>query len=276
MPTPEPDPFRARRLAFDFDPQVVPVHWNGGNVVASHAVNGMNLVFPDGERFFIRSVRRYLHRIDDPSLKARARVFFQQEAQHGHAHEQAFEMLEGQGFEVASWLAWYRQLAFRRIEPFAPAMLSLAVTAAMEHLTAALGHETLAEGTMDAAHPVMRDLLRWHSAEEIEHKSVAFDVLTAVGGGWGMRVVGMTLGLFFFLVFWQSATRHLTRQDPELQRDPGRWRRDKRELHARLGDTRLRLFRFALGYLRPGFHPDDIDDYPLAQAALVELAPLEV
>ena len=58
---------------------------------------------------------------------------------------------------------------------------------------------------LDAAgtDPVMLDLLRWHGAEEVEHRSVAFDAYMAVDGSYPKRVVhgivgavGITLGLF--------------------------------------------------------------------------------
>jgi hypothetical protein len=236
----------------------------------------MNLIFPDGERFFVRSVRHFAHQIADPDLRTDAKAFFKQELNHGHAHEEAFRMLEAQGFEVEDWLQWYRRVAFEQLEPRTSPMLRLATTAALEHLTASLGYHTLTKNMLADAHPVMRDLLQWHAAEEIEHKAVAFDVFVHVGGRWPMRVAGMFLAVCMFLVFWSSATRHLVRQDQAQQADPARFKRDRRALFAALGDTRLRLFSYALEYIWPGFHPNDRDDRKLAADTLLMLAPLEV
>ena len=49
----------------------IPRHWFGGNALATHLVNGVNLLFPAGERFFVRSVRHYLDKLeDDPAQPA--------------------------------------------------------------------------------------------------------------------------------------------------------------------------------------------------------------
>ena len=86
-----------RRMDFVFDENEIPRWWFGDNPLLTHAANGLHLVFPEGERFFIRSVARYLDRVDDPELKERATAFFQQEASHGREHTHSFEMLERQG-----------------------------------------------------------------------------------------------------------------------------------------------------------------------------------
>ncbi|WP_261994278.1 metal-dependent hydrolase, partial [Streptomyces sp. t39] len=38
------------------------------------------------------------------------------------------------------------------------------------------------------ADPVMLDLLRWHGAEEVEHRSVAYDLLRHLDPGYRRRV----------------------------------------------------------------------------------------
>ena len=79
-----------RRLHFDFSD--VPKHWFHGSAQATHASNGMHLLFPEGERFFIRSVRHYLDRVHDPALRRRVSGFFAQEALHGNAHDQVRQL----------------------------------------------------------------------------------------------------------------------------------------------------------------------------------------
>src|SRR5690606_20119898 len=58
---------RQRNLKFDFGGDF-PRHWLGGDALGSHVVNSLNLLFPEGERFFIRSVTHFLPRIKDPEL----------------------------------------------------------------------------------------------------------------------------------------------------------------------------------------------------------------
>ena len=257
---------------FDPDFSDLPRHWFGGDPVTTHAVNALNLIFPDGERFFVRSVRRYADGIEDPELRAEVQAFIQQEAHHGHAHSQQVDVLEAQGFEVQEWLAWYRHLAFKRFERWTPPRLRLAATVALEHLTASFAQFALENRFLDAAHPGMRDLLLWHAAEELEHRAVAFEVHRAVGGGYIERVLGMMIALFVLALFWRSATKHLMRQDAAVDRAIVRAR--KKDL-AGQGRSRWQMLTRSLGpYLRPGFHPTEAHDGALGEAYLASVGRL--
>ncbi len=266
-----PPPITPRRMNFPFDADEIPAYWFGGNALATHRVNAVNLLFPDGERFFIRSVRHYLDQITDPTLRHRVRGFFAQEALHGSEHDHANVHLRANGLEFDSWLQFLQRTAFGWMERWASPSLRLSVTAALEHLTASMSFNTLTTHPFQHADPVMRDLLEWHSAEEIEHKSVAFDVLQSVNSSWLLRAVGMVLSLVGFLFFWQSAASHLMKQDPTLT--PERIQADRAQLREwGVTDARRDVIRYALRYFRPGFHPDEQDDYALAAAALERLA----
>ena len=67
----------------------------GGHALATHVVNGVNLLFPAGERFFVRSVRHFLDAVEDPALRAQVRGFAGQEGWHAQAHEAFFRVLGG-------------------------------------------------------------------------------------------------------------------------------------------------------------------------------------
>ena len=92
-----------RKVRLPFDPHAVPRHWLG-NPVVTQIVNGVSLLFPAGERFFVRSVKRYLDRVDDPELREQIRGFFGQEGRHAREHERHAEMLEAQGYELRELL----------------------------------------------------------------------------------------------------------------------------------------------------------------------------
>ena len=254
-----------RKLGLSFDE--VPRYWFYDSAFVTHLANGLHLVFPAGERFFIRSVRHYLDRIDDPILRRRVRSFFGQEGSHGKEHERAFEMLERQGFEVRSFLDWYEDLAFTKLVKLFPPVMHLSVTVALEHFTATLAEQGLSTEFLDHAHPVMRDLLKWHAAEEIEHKAVAFDVLKTVDSRYSVRVAGLVIATAGLLFFWRRGTAMLLAQDdiPKEQ-----LRREKAQARARGQDQRF-LLRAILEYLRPDFHPDQIDNAGLARDYLTSI-----
>jgi uncharacterized protein len=237
----------------------VPKAWFAGSIAATHVVNGVNLLFPAGERFFVRSVRHYLPELTDPVLTAQVRGFFGQEGRHAQAHERFFDTLREQGYDVDAVLVPYEALAYGKIEPSTSPALRLAVTVALEHFTAILAEDALASGALEHAHPVMRQLLEWHAIEELEHKAVAFDVLLAVHPGYMLRIAGLALATLVLGGFWVQATRKLLAQDGFSLRACGRELRALRKSAPR-GPTGTPIvsgvfLRGIREYLRPGFHP---------------------
>jgi predicted metal-dependent hydrolase len=259
---------RVRAPEFDFSR--VPRYWVAGSPFLTHVANGVNLLFPAGERFFIRSVKHYLERIDDETLRAQVRGFFGQEGRHARSHELYFDALRAQGYDVDGFLRWYERVAYGLIEPLAPAPLRLAVTAALEHYTALLAEGALTDPQFERhLDPTMQRLLRWHACEEIEHKAVAFDVLEQVAPGYPLRVAGMVVATLVLAGFWTSATAHLLAQDLRARRRPApdhdEWRALRERKRSIVRDTFLRGLR---AYLRPDFHPDDRNDRGLAESWL--------
>ncbi|MFK7985553.1 MAG: metal-dependent hydrolase [Sandaracinaceae bacterium] len=259
-------PIRVRKMDFAFKDEDVPRWWFYGNPVMTHIANGLNLLFPEGERFFIRSVKHYLDEIDDPQLRADIKGFFGQEGRHGHEHERANRMLEEQGLDLTKFYRFYNKVAFEWIEPHAPPALNLAVTAAAEHFTATMASKALSDGFMDGAHPLMAHLLRWHAAEEIEHKSVAFDVFQKVDGRYPVRIAGLFIAFGLLLGFWNVAARSLIEQEDLSEEELKEWAAHAQRIEKEFGRDRRELFsRILLDYMAPGFHPDQRDDYALAR-----------
>jgi predicted metal-dependent hydrolase len=243
----------------------VPKRWFAGSAAATQVANGVNLLFPAGERFFVRSVRHYLDQLDDPDLIAQVKGFFGQEGRHAQAHERFFDTLREQGYDIDAILEPYEALAYGRIEKRTSPALRLAVTVALEHFTAILAEDALDGGDLEGAHPVMRQLLEWHALEELEHKAVAFDVLRAVNPSYALRVSGMALATLALGAFWIQATRALLAQDGitlrEALRDLGAARKQAEKAGHRGSEPIVsRVFlRGIREYLRPSFHPNDKD-----------------
>ena len=256
----------------------VPKRWFNGSAAASQIANGVNLLCPAGERFFVRSVRHYLDQLEDPELVAQVRGFFGQEGRHAQAHERFFETLREQGYDIDAILVPYEALAYGKIETSTSPALRLAVTVALEHFTAILAEDALSSGMLAHAHPALRQLLEWHAVEELEHKSVAFDVLAAVHPGYALRITGMALATVLLGGFWIQATRALLAQDGLSLRDCAREMKALRKAAETDGDSRVlrpivsRVFLKGIAeYLRPGFHPDDKDHAHFVTETLARL-----
>jgi predicted metal-dependent hydrolase len=248
----------------------VPPHWFGGSVVATHVANGVNLLFPAGERFFVRSVRHYLDGIGDETLRARVRGFFGQEGRHAKEHDEYNRILASQGYDVDRFLRLYERIAYGFIERVSPPPLRLAATAACEHFTAILAENALRQRFLDVADERMRALLLWHACEEIEHRDVAYDVLQEVDPSYGLRVAGLALGGACLAGFWAAGTLHLLAQERK-QHGTRALFRGWRELRAHRASFSGRKPIFLDGikqYLRRDFHPSQNDLDSLADEYL--------
>jgi hypothetical protein len=247
-----------RDLDVDFSP--VPRHWVANNATATAISNGVNLLFPHGERFFVRSVKHFLDRIDDPVLRGQIKGFFGQEGRHARAHDQFNAVLRDQGYEVDRFLDTYERWTLW-LEARLPPRLNLAVTAASEHFTAILAEGAFRHHVLDACAPEMRELLAWHAAEEIEHKAVAFDVLRAIDPSYALRLGGLALATTLLGGFWIWASTMLLHQDG-LGWISGL--RLLRTLPRRDPIVRRVFLRGIRQYLRRDFHPAQNADQTLA------------
>jgi uncharacterized protein len=235
----------------DIDLTAVSRHWLANNAVGTAISNGVNLLFPHGERFFVRSVHHYLDQISDPTLRAQVKAFFKQEGHHASAHDEFNTVLRAQGVEIDRFLGRYAKLS-AWVEARMSPKLNLAGTAAAEHFTAILADGAFKRGILDTVHPAMQELLAWHAAEEIEHKAVAFDVLRQVDPSYALRMAGLAYATITLSGFWIWATVMLLRQE-KLG-----WRETLRQLgQMRRHDPVLRRV-FGKGirqYIRRDFHP---------------------
>jgi predicted metal-dependent hydrolase len=268
---------RPHPVTLDFA-AAVPRYWLAGNTIATALINSVSLLFPAGERFFVRSVRYYLAQIT-PELQASVQGFFGQEGRHAQAHDRVNQLLTEQGYDIAPFLRLFEKLAFGFVEPAAPPALRLAVTAACEHFTAIMADNFLRRQLVTAdTNRTMFALLSWHAAEEIEHKAVAFEVLLAVDPRYRTRVAGMVIAAALLAMFWSSGAAVLLVQDAQALglgrlwadlRQLGRLRRQRQD-----GGIIASVFvRGIREYLARDFHPDNLDNYALADAHLTAAAP---
>ena len=74
-------------MSFGESLQRIPKHYAAeGDLIMSHVVAVLSATFPDGEDFFVRSVRHYRDQLTDPELKRQVAGFIGQESVHGREH----------------------------------------------------------------------------------------------------------------------------------------------------------------------------------------------
>lgn len=169
------------RTQLNFKLDEVPRFWFGGDPFRTRMFDALSLTFPDGERYFIQSVRLFRDQITDPSLAARVSDFIKQEAQHGIAHDKMNQLMKEQGMPVEQFTTTLKKIFRFELTKRSP-QYNIAMTAAAEHLTALMAETFYSKrATLQEVHPYVRALLAWHSIEEMEHRDVAFDVMQQVG-----------------------------------------------------------------------------------------------
>lgn len=266
---------KVRRIRFSFgQPAPMNRHYVEGNIVMSHLTSVLSAAFPPGEESFIRSVRRFTDRITDPELKKRVAGFIGQESVHGQEHRRLNEQLIAMGYPMVRLFTFdhdsRRQRMLVRFENRVPGYVHLAFTAAAEHYTATLAARVLGD-EMQAlpGDPEVWNLLNWHAVEELEHKAVAFDVYRNVGGPEWIRIAVMAAmyGLTIPVVTGEVMV--------SLATDRAAWLRPVTVVRQTWGVFRGPLVKGLLGelhpYMRPGFHPDDIDTRALLERWTREL-----
>ncbi|MBT2390181.1 metal-dependent hydrolase [Streptomyces sp. ISL-1] len=263
-------PITPRRVSFDWDR--TPLHWIPDEPTATHVINVLHLLLPAGERWFVKVFKEALPLVGDPELLKDVKGFMGQEATHSVQHAYILDHLAAQRLGTEGFTK-YVDFLFGNLlgerPPFGapvPARewlrFRLAIIAAIEQFTAVLGNWVLhAEGLDRAdADEIMLDLLRWHGAEEVEHRAVAFDMYQHCGGEglsrYARRVEGMVVTAPVLLYLWAWGTAFLIRRDPQLA---GRLRYSLREHNRAVGKGLLPTWR-ELGsaiprYFRRSYHP---------------------
>ena len=260
----EPAPIRPRRVEFDW--QETPLHWIPGDPFATHLINVLHLLLPAGERWFVDVYREALPLVRDERLRADVRGFMGQEAIHARAHAVVLESLRSRGIETAPYTRKIDWLCERLLgSAWVPRAVRgpwlrfrLAGIAAVEHFTCVLGVWILEAEALDraGADPVMMDLLRWHGAEEVEHRSVAFDLSRHLSGrlAYPARFAAMSVVAPILAVLWYLGVRFLLRHDSMLAGRRFGWRDFFRAVRAGRAPG-SELVRAVPRYLRWTHHP---------------------
>ncbi|ANY08554.1 metal-dependent hydrolase [Pseudonocardia sp. HH130630-07] len=269
----------ARDVSFDFS--TLRTDWIPGEPFASHLIDVLHLLLPEGERWFVEVFSRALPLVHDDALAEDVRGFIGQEAMHASSHQGALDHLIDAGVDVSRYVEqveWIfndllgdRGLTGDEAREWLVERVGL--IAAIEHFTAVLGEWILHSPELDAAgaDPQMLDMLRWHGAEEVEHRSVAHDLYVHLDGRYLRRVRAMAISGPALAKLWGNGTRQLCARDPRLRGTPQRRVRLRDYLRASrrgLVPGPWLFARAVLAYLHPRFHPAHHGDTDAAVAYL--------
>lgn len=169
-----PASFPVRRMDYNFEN--TPKYWCANDPAMTHYFTGLSTLFPEGESYFVRSVRALReHAKLNEALDREISAFIGQEAMHSKEHHAFHISAQQHGLNPES-LEKVTGIVLKGLEKVFSKKWNLLVTVGLEHYTAVLVvsmMETVNEYMTDKT---IRDLWLWHSVEETEHKAVAFDL----------------------------------------------------------------------------------------------------
>ncbi|MBW4330385.1 metal-dependent hydrolase [Stakelama sp. CBK3Z-3] len=238
--------------------------WANGDPYASAFYNALSVTFPKGEGFFIDSVRQFRDGAS-PRLAREIKSFVQQEVMHTREHVAFNRHVVDQGYDIS-------RLEKRVDDEIAltrgrPPIANLAATMCLEHFTAIIANELIADPRhLAGADQAAADLWRWHAIEEIEHKGVAYDTWLYATRDWSRwrrwKVKAIVMLIVTARFFRGRAQGMLDLLAQDGMTGPGvKWRLF-RYAFVRPGMARKILGAWASFFL-PGFHPWKHDDRQL-------------
>ncbi|MBX7532133.1 metal-dependent hydrolase [Qipengyuania sp. 1XM1-15A] len=247
-----------------FNRGTTPRRWWAGEPFGTAWHNALSATFPRGEAFFIEAVKAHREGAD-PQLAEEIRAFVKQEINHTREHIAFNRLAEDHGYDIKA--IDQRVAEMLALTKDRPVIVNLAATMALEHYTAMMAAEFLANPKhFKDADPEVRAMWEWHSVEEIEHKGVAFDTYLHATKDWTkwrrwkLRSLMMLIVTFNFFKNRCHDTLELLAQDG-ITGWKAKWGLFK-YLTITPGVVR-RILPAWLAYFKPGFHPWDHDDRAL-------------
>ena len=235
--------------------------WMKDDPIGTAFYNALSAALTKAEPFFIETVRKF--RGTAPAeLIEDITAFTTQELLHTREHVAFNRRVDDAGYDMGPLEA----AVDRRLNPIRakPPIASLAVTMALEHYTAIIAHELLANPThLEKADPEAAAMWRWHALDEIEHKAVAYDMWLhetrdwSRGKRWWVKTKVMMLCTRNFMTDRFRGGLELLRQDGIT--GPAAWARLFWFWFVRPGIMR-KVWGAWLHFFAPGFHPWNHDN----------------
>jgi uncharacterized protein len=239
-------------------------HWVRGDPFATAFFNALSAVFPQGEAFMIRSLASFQHSVPAP-LGIDIKSFIEQEAGHSREHVAMNKGLIAAGYDVEPLDRAIRKFVavFRDTSD----LTKVAATMCIEHITAIVAAEVLKnDHHLAGSDPELKELWLWHAIEEVEHKAVAFDTWMYLTRDWS-SIRRWATRSSFMVILSASFLYNRTRGQVELLRQDGFNVRDSLRGVIISGFARGGIGRNLMKpwahFLKPGFHPWQIDDSAL-------------
>lgn len=255
-----------RRMGFAYPP-AMSGHWNAKRPEFSQIVNAASLAMPYLEPYLIRTMRAARPLIGDEALKTDLDSYVAQEATHFRQHRTFNNELKLRGYRSIETLEAKLAKSYERLEKTHSLAFNLAYAEGFESMALAIGQMLIEDRTFlfAGSESGVASLVLWHFVEEIEHKSVAYDVFDHVAGNYFRRVHGLLYATAHIFMLTRGGYKALLKED-------GLWRnvRSRLTLMGMIARIFVKLAPKLARVLMPGYNPRQVrdPDWALAWARL--------
>jgi predicted metal-dependent hydrolase len=212
---------KVRKLPFKFD-ETIPFQWQPTNPVFATFLNQLSFFAVPFERYLIRALRDAMPLMSSDEVRAEAKLFLEQEAQHSLAHKLHVDCLikhyPGLRESFDKVCRHYEDLYRRQSTHFHLSYITNLEATFAPMLTFVINHK---EDLFAKGDERISSLFLWHAIEEIEHRSSAYTIYNDVVRNPWYRVMQVPHLAIHLKGFFDLISQEFEKHVPAEQRTAG-------------------------------------------------------
>ena len=176
-----------RKMPFEFNEEIDPIFIEGEPELSLTLV-AASLLLPHLEPYLIRSMRTATEHVTDPTILDGLKKFSAQEGQHYRMHAKFNSAIRFSGYPRIEEFERELEDDYKRFSETKSLRWNLAYAEGFEAFTMNSIRMMMEPNGFDNPDSTIIQMFEWHFVEELEHRTVAFDVYDHVCGGYWYRL----------------------------------------------------------------------------------------
>ena len=212
------DSITVRRMPFEFPDEIDPVFIENNHEMSFSFISA-SLLLPYLEPYLIRSMRAARDQVKDPAVLEGLKKFSAQEGQHYRMHAKFNKAIKLGGFPRIEEFERELESDYKRFSETKSLRFNLAYAEGFEALTMNLIRFIMENPGFDNPESTIWQMWEWHFVEELEHRTVTFDVYDHVCGGYWYRLAAGIYAQWHFTRWIRRVTKYMLEVSPQPRQD---------------------------------------------------------
>lgn len=208
------DSITVRQMPFEFPDEIDPVFIEGDHQQSFALIAG-SLLLPHLEPYLIRSMKAAEKHVTDPKILDDLKRFAAQEGQHYRMHMKFNATIRRSGFPGLEALEKELSDDYHRFTKTKSLRFNLAYAEGFEALTMNAIKQIMEPDGFGEDLSTFMQMVEWHFVEELEHRTVAFDVYDHVCGGYFYRLFVGIWAQWHFTRWIRRAAAYMLEMNPQ-------------------------------------------------------------